>query len=393
MANTLTGLIPVLYRSLDTVCRELVGFIPAVAKNSSAQMAAKDQTIRIPVVPAASASADWSPAQTAPNTGDITLGYKDMTIAYAKTQPVRVTGEDQLTLDSGNEKMYEKFMGDRFEQAIRMLINEMELVVATKAYKGASRAYGTAGTNPFATDCATPTAQLRKILDDNGCPPMDRQLVINTAAAAAYRSYSGNVAVYAAGTDKVLRSGALLPINDFALRESAQVVAHTKGTATGFDCTAIEPVGETTIAADGSNSGTVLAGDVVTRGVEGGSSADANKYVVNSGSTLTGAASGNFIINNPGLLLATAVADEWTIGGSYAANVGFQRNAIQLITRALAVPIGGDGAKDRIVITDPMTGLSFTVALYGEYGQLHYSIGIAYGAEAIKSNNIAILLG
>ncbi len=387
--STLTNLIPTIYRSLDTVCRELVGFIPAVAKNSSGQMAAKDQTIRIPVVPSASASADWSPAQAAPNTGDVTTGYRDMTIEYAKTQPVRVNGEDQITLDSSNEKMYEKWMQDRFEQALRMLVNEMEIVVATKAYQGASRAYGSAGVNPFASDCTTPTAQLKKILDDNGCPPMDRQLVIDTNAGAAYRSLSSNVSVYAAGTDQVLRTGALLPINNFTLRESAQVVSHTGGSATGCLVDATLAVGATSITFDGGNASAILKGDVIT--IAHGSSEDTRKYVVNTASAA--AAAGTAVIGNPGLIVHRIDNDAITVGATYRANVAFQRNAIVLMTRALAVPIGGDAAKDRIVITDPVTGLSFTVALYGEYGQLHYSVGIAYGCCAVKSENIAILLG
>lgn len=48
-SNTLTGLIPTLYTALNVVSREMVGFVPAVARDSTADRAALNQTVRSPI--------------------------------------------------------------------------------------------------------------------------------------------------------------------------------------------------------------------------------------------------------------------------------------------------------------------------------------------------------
>lgn len=382
-ANTLTGQINNIYEALDIVSREMIGFIPAVSKNSSAEMAAKDQTIRIPVAPATTLTS-ISPANVSPDTGEQTIGYTDMTISKAYMAPVKWNGEEQKSLEgrAGN------IMRDQFAQAFRALSNQVETDLGS-LYKYASRAYGTSATTPFGSSLED-AAQIKRILDDNGVPDDgQRSLIINTAAGVNLRGQAGLTANYAAGTTETLRRGVLLPIFGMDIRESAQVAAHTKGTATGYDCTAVEPIGETTIACDGSDSGTILAGDVVTNTT----AADGVKYVVYSGSTLTGAASGNFIINKPGLVLATSSGNEWTTQGSYRANLAFHKSAIQLITRAPLMPEGGDAADDVMIVTDPVSGISFQIALYRQYRQVHFEVGLAWGYAAIKPEHMAILLG
>ena len=140
MANTLTNLIPTIFAAKDTVLRELTGFIPAVTMDASGEAAAKDQTIRWPVV-APESAADIAPAATGPDPADTTVGSDTMTISKSKSATFYWTGEDQKSLGG----LYNKILQDQFAQAMRVLVNEVEADLAL-LYKYASRAYGTAGT-------------------------------------------------------------------------------------------------------------------------------------------------------------------------------------------------------------------------------------------------------
>ena len=93
MANTLTSLIPTIITALDKVSREQVGFINAVNRNSGAEQVALDQTLTIPITPAASA-ADNTPAVNAPDTGDQTIANTTMSISRSKHVPIRWNGEE-----------------------------------------------------------------------------------------------------------------------------------------------------------------------------------------------------------------------------------------------------------------------------------------------------------
>lgn len=385
MANTLTNLINTIYEARDKVSRELVGFIPAVMRDTAMERAAKDQPIRVPITQSQTAS-DITPAVTPPDDGDQTISNASVTISSARRVPIRWNGKD--TRGMQNSGIYGSSLADQFAQAMRTLVNEIETDIA-ELYVKASRAYGTAGTTPFGTAGEfDDAAEVMRILDDNGAPQQDRQLVLSSAAKAKLLGFQTNLQrVNEAGSPEAFERGILPPVHGFTLRSSAQCQSHTKGTATGFDANGGEPVGETSIVCDGSDAGTILAGDIVTW------AGDSNKYVVASGGTLTGNATGSLTLAEPGLREALADTVEGTIGNSYTANMAFHRDALVLVARAPELPEGGDSADDRMMIMDPVSGLPFEVAVYRQYRQVQYEVSMAWGVACIKPEHLAILLG
>lgn len=381
MANTLTALIPSLYEALDVVSRELVGAIPAASLDASVSRAAVGQLVTSFVTPTATAT-DITPGVNPPNDGDQTIGNIQLSITKARRVPFRWNGEETLGLNN-NGSGAANIRNGQMAQAIRTLVNEMERDVVTAARVGASRAYGTAGTTPFASTLGDP-AQLRKILDDNGTPLNDRALIIDTTAGASIRTLAQLTKANEAGTALTLRSGELLDLHGFSIHESAGVGVNTKGTGASYTSnTAGYAVGATDITLI-TGTGTVLAGDIVTF------AGDTNKYVVAVGT----AAAGVISLAAPGLRVALAAsAVAMTIGASYTGNIAFSRGSLVLATRAPALPDGGDLAVDRVLVTDPRSGISFEVAMYAQYRQMQYEVSACWGVKSVKANHGAILLG
>jgi len=384
MSNTLTNLIPTIYAAKDIILRELTGFIPAVTLDASGEMAAKDQTIRYPVVPALSA-ADITPAATGPDPSATTQGSDTMSISKVRSATFFWEAEEQKGLGG----LYDVILRDQFVQAMRALVNEVEADLAA-LYTKASRAYGTAGSTPFdSTNKLSFLAQLHKILADNGAPTTDLQLVLNTTAGAALRTLTELWQANTAGGNDLLRRGTLLDLMGFAIRESAQTKTHTKGTGSGYlvDLTAGYAAGSTTVHVD-TGTGTILAGDILTNTKTG---RDTNKYVIKTG--FAGDGDGDIVLANPGNLIAWVNNDPVAVGNNYAANLAFSRSAIHLMMRTPAMPEDGDSADDVTVITDEQTGISFQVAMYRQRRRVAYEVGLAWGVKAIKPEAMAILLG
>ena len=384
MSNTLTNLTPDLYAALDTVSRELVGFIPSVSRDSNAERAALNQTVRSFATPASSAS-DITPAQLPADNGDQTIANKTITISKSRYIPIRWNGEEQLAMNTGPG--YNAIRQDQFTQAMRTLTNEIETDIGT-LYKKASRAVIANGTTLFDADTTVyqDIADARKILVDNGAPTGDLQMVLDTSAGAALRGNVQYVGADTTGNDtSILRQGVLLDVHGFKIRESAGVATHVNGDASGAnDVDAIEPIGETSLSNDGGGSGGVLAGDVINL------AAGNHYYVV--GTDNADLATGEVDINANGLRVATASGDILAIHASLNRNMAFARSAIHLVTRAPALPGEGDMAIDSVIIQDPRSGLAFEVSVYKEYKRIRFEVAIAWGFEMIKPEHCALLL-
>jgi len=377
--NTITGLVPDIYEALDVVSRELTGMIPAVTMDASAETAALNQNIRVDVEPSAPAGVTITPAMTVPEPTGETSGYTDIVITNSKAYEFGFIGEHQKGLDAGAG--YMNVRANKIAQRIRRLVNDVESDLAA-LHTTTSRAYGTAGTTPFATaGDFTDASFTKKILVDNGAPEFDNHLVMNTTAGATIQGKQAQANV--TGSDAIQRQGILLPLAGLDLRQSAQINTSTAGTGAGYlvNNVAGYAVGDTAITVD-TGAGTILAGDVITF------AGDTNKYVV-----ATALAANVVTIAEPGLRVALADNTAITVVAAAARNMAFNRSAIVLAARAPARPAEGDLATDVMVVTDPRSGLSFEFAMYKGYRKVRYEVALAWGTANIKPEHTALLLG
>ena len=383
--NTLTNLIPDLYAALDVVSRELVGMIPAVTVDASVNRAAVNENVRVPIAPANTAGGDITPAMSIPAEADQTIGYSTIAITKARAFPFSWNGEEQRGLNNGPG--YLGIRANQIAQAMRAAVNEVETDLCA-LHAVMSRAAGTAGTTPFATNTAGLTAA-RQILADNGAPLSDASLVLNTTAGANLRTLLNVNSARDESRLPITQQGVITRISDLSIRESAQVVTSTAGTgATVKTNTAGYAIGATTITLKSTGgTGTVVAGDVITF------AGDTNQYVVTSGDSDI-SDGGTITIAAPGLRKAIAASETAiTIVAAAARSMAFSRSAIVLATRLPERPAEGDLALDVMTITDPRSGLSFEVAIYGGYRKIRSEIALAWGVKCIKPEHTALLLG
>lgn len=387
MANVLTNLAADIYKAADIVGREMVGFANSVTINAGTEGVAVGQPVRSHFTRAATAT-NIAPSMTIPEGTDQTVDTKTLTLSKQRGVQIPWTGEDIKYANGGAG--FETIYGDQIAQAMRTLANEVEADLFVEGYTNASRAVGTAGTAPFASNFNVVNSA-RQILVDNGCPVGDGQvsLVMNTLAGTNMRNLAQLQKVSEAGNDTLLRQGTLLDISRIMMKESAAIAQHVKGAATGalINNASGEAIGETTLTLDTITVNTtgIKAGDVVTFAADG-----SNAYVVNTGLVAT---SGDIVIGSPGARVLLPDNNAMTIGNSYTPNLMFHRSAIELAMRAPASPVGGDAASDVMIVQDPWSGLVFEISVYKGFKKTMIMVGAVWGKKAWKPDYITTVMG
>lgn len=374
MANTLTELQPILFSAAQEVSAEAFGAVDAINMSFDSKSVAKGDVVKVPVAPSRAAS-DFTPANV-PGTGaDATATDVEVQITKSRKVSWHLTGEQELSLNNGATSA--EWIRQLLSQGMRTLRNEAEADAVTAIYTGASRATGTAGTNPFAS-ALTPLADVRKILRDNGAPLADLQFVGDTTSEANLLKLGVVLDASQAGSDAERREGVIRRQYGFQMRTSAGIELHTKGTGTSYQLSAAGAVGDTAISVD-TGSGTIIAGDIVTF------AGTSDKYVVNS--ALSG---GSFSIGRPGLLAAEADNDAVTVGNNYTPNMAFDRNAVVGVMRPPRMP--ANPTIQQMLISDGM-GMTYLLLDIAQYGQRSWELHLAWGFKAVQPEHIALLLG
>lgn len=392
MANTLTltGFTELLFAARDQVAAEPCAFLNSVVVNSGWEGVSQNGTVSSFRTAQPTLNTSYTPAMSLPAGDDQTITMDTVTIGQVANVKIPFVGETWKQIE--NTAGREAVKNDMFAQALRKIRNTIEAHIGTVIYKGASRATGTAGTTPFASNHNSVNA-VRQILLDNGAPVEDgmTSLVISTTAGTNLRNLSNLYKVNEAGNENLLRRGVLQDISGIAIKESAGVASHTKGTLASSPTSASAgfALGATDITLTASvGTGTIVAGDALSIAND-----TANVYVVKTG-VADASTAATLTLNQPGLQKATGASTRaLTLAANYTANVAFHKSAVELVMRPPALPPGGDIAQDRTTLYDEKTGLVFEVVLYGGYGMNVIDITTFYQAKVWKPEYVATLLG
>lgn len=375
MANILTALAPTLFSAAQQVSAEPFGVIKAINASFDDQRVAKGDKVSVPIAPT-STPTDFTPGATASTGADATADAVSVQITASKKTTWNLTGEQIRSLENGGND--QEWVRQMIAQGMRGLRNIAEADCAAAIKASASRAYGTAGTTPFASDLSALT-NARKILQDNGAPLADLQFVGDTSCGLNLRNLGIIQQAYQAGSDVERRTGEFLRQFGFQINESAGISAHTIGTGTSYVTSGANTIGSRTVTL-ATGSGTVLGGDIATF------AGDTTKYVVNSGV----AAPGDIKIGRPGFRKAASTGTAMTIGAAYVPNLAFERSAVVGVMRPPVMP--ENPTINQMLISDQY-GMTYLMLDIAQYGQRTWELHLAWGFSVVQSEHVALILG
>lgn len=226
----------------------------------------------------------------------------------------------------------------------RLFIEPAAIAIAEKAnsdglliYRDIPYVGGTAGTTPDGTD---DFAAARKMLNDQKVPVSPRNAVWDTTADSKFVVLDAFLEADKAGTTEALRNGNIGRIMGIDNYTAQSVKTHTKGTLaaggttpkitvkTAVTTAASQVVLDVTASANGTLTGTLVVGDILT--------IDGKTYVV----TEAAEAADNEITVKVYPAIKVAADKEVTVTANHTANLVFHPSAFAFVNRPLAKPAG-----------------------------------------------------
>jgi hypothetical protein len=379
VANTLDNVIPQLLAQGLLALREMAVMPLLVNREYETMAGPVGSSIDVPL-PSTVTVQTVSPAATPPSTADQEPGTVAIPLDQWKEAPFYLTDKDMLEVQSGVLPMMAS-------EAIRGLANNVDtylLDLGTKFYG----VHGTAGTTPFQTSIADAT-QIRKVLNNQLSPMDSRRLVMNAdAEAEALELRAFHDASFGVGGAAILE-GQITRRLGFEWFMDQNVRTHIAGAAAGYLVNegSGAAVGIKTVTID-TGSGAFNVGDIVTF------AGHTQTYVITAS---VGGASATSITFEPGLTTAVANNAAITAGGDtggigdHVMNLAFHRDAIAFATRPLAA--SNHPASIIQSAVDPVSGLTLRLEVTREHKRDRFSYDILYGANVVRRELGARLLG
>jgi hypothetical protein len=381
--NNLTALSPLLFSAAQTIANEPTAVLEAISNTFDDKGVAVGDKVIVPIAPPATLDA-FIPSNIPPTGDAATATNVQVTITNSSKVCWNLTGEQQRSLE--NATIETDWIRQMIEQGMRTLRNDAEAKAWAAALAGASRAVGTAGVTPFASDLSA-LAAVKRVLLNQGCPSANVTAVIDTNAGQNLRKLGVYQNFYQAGTDKQLRSGIFLPAFGIDIAESAQVGMHAAGSLNADVVTtdaAGDPLGTQIVGIGGAGA----AINVTPQDALWFAADTTAAYMA----TNTLAAAGSVVLNRPGIAkYAIPTGNAVTMAASYTGNVVLERSSV---VGAIRPPIIPDNPTiQQLKISDTKTGLTFLMLDIAQYGQRTWELHLAYGFAAVQPAFICALLG
>jgi len=375
LSNTINAalLFPLAIRVLKTL-REEAGILAGLQHDFDPAPAQLSETVTVGMAPPLAVGSVVPSPYLAAFPADMTFKYQQVSLANWDKAEFALSSRDIAKISTG-------WVPQATAQAVRTVLNSMRAKCLT-ALLGVNGHVHTAQTTGFfnATDGIAGLVDARATLARQLAPQGgQRMLVVNPLEEAAALKLPQFLTAYSAGDTQAFRDGStgkVLGFNWHVDNSNVFPSAHVNGADdTNYVLNGAHREGATSLVLiTGAN--TILAGDIVQ--ITDATTGAKYSYAVKTGI----AAPGTLVINEPGLMMATATASTVIVEGTASATVkiagyAFDPNAIMLVSRTPSTPDVQLGVSQ--IVVDPLTQIGLKIAIIpGDEAQI-FRVSALYG--------------